>query len=104
MAEESSATVPSWLLVLTLAMSSGFFVAFGDQIFDVSDLGECTGLISCTTAGFAMIGAIFQFVFFGAFVVSLPGEMAVILFILVNVPWIIIVYKLIASGVEAILP
>ena len=51
-----------------------------------------------------MIGAIFQFVFFGAFVVSLPGEMAVILFILVNVPWIIIVYKLIASGVEAILP
>ncbi len=105
--------VPTWLIVLTIATSSGFFVAYGTNLFNSgldgkncdpnSDILDFFGLGDCFDLMFSFIGIFFQFIFFSAFLVDIPAPLALILFLLVNVPWILLVTRLIISGVQAIL-
>ncbi len=96
--------LPKWLLILTFATSSAFFVAYGTTIFSVSNVGSCDDLIGCIDFFANVMGALFQFLFFGACGADLPDQMALFLFVIVNVPWIVITSRLVVAGVDALIP
>ncbi len=104
MGEDGGQTVPQWLIIATLATNVGFLVAFGAGFLNSQDIGSCDGLTSCVSAAFSAIGVIFQLIFTSAFSVNLPIEVALILFFLVNVPWIVIAFGFVVRGLEAIIP
>lgn len=103
MGDDGGISPPLWLMVATVAIYSGFFVAYGSNVF-TSHGSTCDGLVSCTTAVFTIAATFFDFVTLGGFSSPMPLLVQGPLLLFVGTTWGIIVYNLIVRAVGAVIP
>jgi hypothetical protein len=92
---------PLWLIIATVASYLAFTVAFGEEIFD-TNLGDCSGLISCTADVFSMIGGFFQLMTLGGFTSPLPVLIQGPLLVFFAFTWGPLIFDLITAGIDAV--
>jgi len=83
------------LIVSTIAVYLTTFFFFGTELFSTSGLnvGNCTGVVSCTTSIFGFVPLLIRFIFLIG-ISGLPVWVGVIVFLWVPFRWAIVVIQL----------